>query len=164
MHAIAQRCRAALKAYDRLDPAAIHSLRMRKEKELAAEAAGKKRHVKSGYGGLLDIQILASFVLLGNCPPTPNTLEALAEVEKSELLSGGECRTLEEAWIFLSSVESGLRLMRSRATETLRPKSLEAELVARLLDFEDSELFLAHYQKVTEGVREIYLRVFSASE
>ena len=158
---IPERCRAALKAYDRLDPAAIHSLRMRKEKELAAEAAGKKRHVKSGFGGLLDIQILASFLLLGNQQSVPNTLAALAEVEKSELLSRGECRILERAWIFLSSVESALRLIRSRATESLRPQSLEAELVARLLEFEDREPFLAHYEETTFKVRKIYLSVFS---
>ncbi len=137
---------------------------MRKEKELAAEAAEKKRHVKSGYGGLLDIQILASFLLLGKRLRVPNTLEALAEVETSELLSRGECRTLEKAWIFLSSVESGLRLIRSRTTESLRPRSLEAELVARLLAFEASQPFLAHYQKTTAAVREIYLRVFSVSK
>ena len=161
---IPQRCRAALKAYDRLDPVAIHSLRMRKEKELAAEARGKKRHVKSGYGGLLDIQILASFLLFGNRPPVPNTLEALAEVDSNKLLSREECRILEKAWTFLSSVESGLRLIRSRATESLRPKSLEAALVARMLEFEDSEPFLAHYQKTTDEVREVYLRVFSITE
>ena len=161
---IPERCAAALKAYDRLDPAAIHSLRMRKEKELAAETAGKKRHVKSGYGGLLDIQIVASFLLLGQRRQVPNTLEALAEMETSELLASEECRTLEKAWIFLSSVESGLRLIRSRTTESLKRKSLEVELVARLLEFEDSEPFLAHYQKTTDGVREIYLRVFSVSE
>ena len=73
---------------------------MRKEKELAAEAAGKKRHVKSGYGGLLDIQIATSFLLLKNSLPVPNTLEALAEVEKNELLSTGDCRALHKAWIF----------------------------------------------------------------
>ena len=105
---IAKRCSAALKGYDRVDAAVIHSLRMRKEKELAAEAAGKKRHVKSGYGGLLDIQMVASFLLFEKRQYVPNTLEALAEVEKNELLSAGKCRTLEEAWIFLSSVESAL--------------------------------------------------------
>ena len=73
-----------------MDPAVIHSLRMRKEKELAAEAAGKKRHVKSGYGGLLDIQMVASFLLFEKRLSVPNTLEALAEIEKNELLSAGK--------------------------------------------------------------------------
>ncbi len=154
---IPEDCSAALKGYDRVDPTAIHRLRMRKEKELAAEAAGKKRHVKSGYGGLLDIQIATSFLLLKNSLPVPNTLEALAEVEKNELLSTGDCRALHKAWIFLSSVESALRLIRARASESLRPNSLEAELVARMLDFKGPEAFLAHYHETTVKVREIYL-------
>ena len=157
------RCFSCLKGYDRMDPAVIHSLRMRKEKELAAEAAGKKRHVKSGYGGLLDIQMVASFLLFEKRLSVPNTLEALAEIEKNELLSAGKGRTLQEAWIFLSSVESALRLIRSRTTESLRPNSLEAELVGRLLEFEGSEPFFAHYQETTVEVREIYLSVFSVS-
>ena len=161
---IPERCRAALKGYDRLDPAVVHRLRMRKEKELAAEASGKKRHVKSGYGGLLDIQIVASFLLFEQGMHVPNTLEALAEIEKDELLPAGKCRTLEEAWIFLSSVESALRLIRSRTTETLGLKSLEAELVARLLEFEDSKPLLAHYQETTVKVREIYLSSLAVSD
>ncbi len=161
---IPELCSVALKGYDRVDPAAIHRLRMRKEKEVAAEAAGKKRHVKSGYGGLLDIQIVASFLLLKNSQDVPNTLNALAEVEKNELLSPGECRTLQKAWIFLSSVESALRLILSRTTESLRPKSLEAELVARLLKFKDSKPFLAHYRKTTVKVREIYLSALAVSD
>lgn len=145
----------------------INRLRKRMENELALE---DELHVdlKTGHGGLVDVEFFVQAHILKYASDhpnilVPNTLEALAELHGEGLIDEASFRTLDHGYRFLSSLEDRLRTMEYRSVNRMPLKGEKLTGLARRLGYGDrgEERFLEDYFRVTGSVREIYNRFFA---
>src|SRR5205814_10575505 len=92
---------------------------------------GDDTEVKTGRGGIRDIEFTLQFLQLLNGGDLPavrqrNTLQALAALERAGCLTDQEYRVLDDAYRFLRKVEHRLQLLFDLQTHRLpdRPEEL----------------------------------------
>jgi glutamate-ammonia-ligase adenylyltransferase len=153
-----------------LDAAGVHEiddLRTRVEKELAAEGPGRT-NVKTGRGGIVDIEFLVQMLLLryGRDHPSVRrrrTAAAILALEQAGLLPAADAAILTKAYRFLRVLEARMRLERDRAVEQLGTDPDVLVPLARRLGFDGqhpgAEL-LAAYERTRDEVRALYERYF----
>jgi len=159
-----------------LTPAEVHEirrLRQRMERELARESR-ERMNIKTGRGGLVDIEFLVQMLQLTYGPRQPrlqvrNTLEALRELAQVGVLSFDDHVLLTEGYRFLRRVENALRLAHDRPVEDLDRGTMDLSAVARRLGFDGvvkaaAEAFWREYQVRREAVRACYERWFDRAE
>jgi glutamate-ammonia-ligase adenylyltransferase len=97
------------------DITGIKALKRRIEQRVARDG-DQSRNVKTGHGGIRDIEFVIQFLQLlngGDLPKlrTSNTLEALAQLENCGCLTHQERSLLEEHYNFLRKIEHRLQIM-----------------------------------------------------
>ncbi|HEV8539971.1 MAG TPA: hypothetical protein VGQ60_02300 [Nitrospiraceae bacterium] len=114
-------------------------LRRRQVKELVEPG---QVNVKYSPGGLIDVEYAVQYLQLmrGHAVPslrTPNTLAALAALEKRKVLKQDEADSLKSAYLFLRSLIDALRIVRGNAKDlVLPPRESEAFIfLARRLGY-----------------------------
>jgi glutamate-ammonia-ligase adenylyltransferase len=145
----------------------IDSLRTRVENELAAEGPGRT-NVKTGRGGIVDIEFLVQMLLLRHGKSHPSvrrrrTDEAIAALQQEGLLPAADAERLAKAYRFLRVLEARMRLERDRAVEQLGTDPDVLEPLARRLGFVGAQPgaeLLAMYQSTRDEVRALYERYF----
>jgi len=155
------------KGLDRDGVAEIDALRKRVEDELAAEGPGRV-NVKTGRGGIVDIEFLVQMLLLTHGHTHPEvrkhgTIAALEALRDAGLLPRDEATVLSDAYRFLRALEARMRLERDRPVEQLGTDPQILEPLARRLGFggeRPGEALLARYEKTREEVRTLYERHF----
>lgn len=141
----------------------IDRIRRRMEFELAKEHDGLY-NLKTGRGGLVDIEFIAQLLLLkygagDEYLRTPNTGAAIERLGRSKVLPEDERRVLSETCRFLRRVESRLRIVHDQPVSELDTNSRDFGRLARRLGY-DGEGLLKEYRARTGKVREIYNRYF----
>jgi glutamate-ammonia-ligase adenylyltransferase len=145
----------------------IDDLRTRVENELAAEGPGRT-NVKTGRGGIVDIEFLVQMLLLRHGHDHPavrrrGTAEAIVALAEARLMPAEDAATLTEAYRFLRVLEARMRLERDRAVEQLGTDPDVLAPLARRLGFggerPGAEL-LARYERTRDEVRALYERYF----
>lgn len=144
---------------------------MKRRIEARTASAGEEEiEVKTGRGGIRDVEFVVQFLQLlhgGGFPEvrSPNTLAALARLERVGCLTVEERTIMEETYRFLRRVEHRLQTMFDQQTHRM-PRDAEAlrSLALRLgytlaNPWEDpagpAQRFLAEYRAKTELNREI---------
>ncbi len=94
---------------------ALDAMRRRMEGEVARDR-GRVYNIKSGSGGIVDVEFAVQAVQLlcaSRAPEvlTPSTLEALEVIEAMDLLGEGRGARLREGYLFLRGLESRLRIL-----------------------------------------------------
>jgi glutamate-ammonia-ligase adenylyltransferase len=153
----------------------IHRVRLRMERELAAETA-THRDLKRGRGGLLDVEAVVQLLQLRHGPAHPELLavartEALLErLAALGLLAEAHARALAEGWEFLSRLASRLRVVENRSISDLDVERGDLDGLARRLGYaaghrESSarRALLDDYARHTGAIRGVYLEVFGAA-
>ncbi len=153
--------------------AEIHRLRMRMERELA----GSERHgfnVKTGRGGLVDIEFLAQMLQLRHGTTVPSvrrraTLHALAALAEAGLLPRADATALAESYAFLRTLTNRLRIERDQPVEALEREGERLPALARRLGYEGSSDAIARrllddYERHRERVRALYTRWFGVAD
>ena len=143
----------------------IHHLRTRKEKELSGET-DKKRNLKEGRGGLLDVEFLTQFLQLvyGRELPQMRTTETLIALENAGnlgLLNQVQVRSLSEGYTLLRLIENGLRLLYDDSTNMLDFERIDQQLILMLLKrhgYETEDLFQI-VEKTTTSIRQTYSEI-----
>jgi glutamate-ammonia-ligase adenylyltransferase len=144
----------------------VHEMR---RKALRAHAArpGATVDVKSGLGGLRDIEFLVQGLQLIHAPDEPalvcgNTVEALRVLGEGGFLSDDAARELTEDYLFLRRVEHCLQILEDRQIHALPSRVEElAALARRVLGPEsDARRFMAALNERQDRVREVYERHF----
>jgi glutamate-ammonia-ligase adenylyltransferase len=114
---------------------------MKRRIEARTRSAGDDLHeVKTGRGGIRDVEFVVQFLQLlhgGQNPEVrhPNTLNALAGLEKSGCLTAQERGVMEENYRFLRAIEHRLQILFDRQTHSL-PRSIDEQLaLARRLEY-----------------------------
>ena len=101
-----------------------------------------KTHMKYSPGGIVDIEYLAQYLQIqyGAKRPslrTPNTLQALANLLKAQLLTKYQVSILQEDYLFFRNVIDALRMVRGNAQDLILPDKGSDAMVflARRLGF-----------------------------
>jgi glutamate-ammonia-ligase adenylyltransferase len=119
--------------------------------------------VKSGVGGLRDVEFLVQGLLLLHAPDIPgllegNTLRALTRLEQEGILPATTSAQLREDYLFLRRVEHYLQILEDRQIHALPTEARELEALAkRMLGIEsDAGQFMAEIEQCTTRIRQAY--------
>ena len=126
---------------DRADISGIKALKRRIEQRTQREG-GDARNVKTGHGGIRDIEFVIQFLQLlngGDLPGlrTGNTLEAIAQLEQVGCLTNQERSLLEENYTFLRKIEHRLQIMFDLQTHLLPESDDELRKLALRMGYAD---------------------------
>lgn len=148
----------------RADITGIKALKRRIEKRCEREGADE-RNVKTGRGGIRDIEFAIQFLQLlngGDLPElrTSNTLDAIARLEDAGCLTHQERTILEDNYSFLRKIEHRLQIMFDLQTHTMPESSEELRRLAIRMGYGGRpnaalDAFLADYKQKTELNRKI---------
>ena len=152
------------------DLSEIDGLRMRMERELARED-GSRFDVKSGRGGLIDVEFLVQMLQLrfgGEHAGLRqrDTLGAAAALRELRLLGARDYRILVEGYTFLRRLGHRLRLQRDHDSHVLEREPGRLRAVALALGYEErgrrspGAALLRDYEKRRERIRACYERFF----
>ncbi len=135
----------------------VHRMRMRIERERTP--AGKAElAIKTGVGGLMDVEFIAQTLCLGHGWHEPNTLRALERASAAGVLP--EAPNLIQTYCRLRRVEGILRRW-SYEGETVLPDEPEPyRRVSIRCGFETPDTFRSALAAWRETIRRVYLRVF----
>ena len=144
--------------------AEIARMRARQERELAPRAG--RHNVKTGRGGLVDIEYLVQYLQLAHGPERPSlrarsTAAALDALRAEELLPAAEHAELSDALRFLRRLEGRMRIVEDRPRAELGGEPYEVDKLARRLGYHDArpgDRLLAEYLRHADRVRAIYER------
>lgn len=143
----------------------IYRLRRRLEQEIARENE-RRLDLKTGRGGLVDVEFLVQYLQLlhsGANPDlqVPNTLEALKALRREGILPRTEYRLLTGGFQFLRRLENRLRLVHDQSINTFAGDPATLAKLARRLNYrqEQPERHLMNdYHVATENIRAIFDR------
>ncbi len=126
----------------RADITGIKALKRRIEQHSHLEGADA-RNVKTGHGGIRDIEFVIQFLQLLNGAELPqvrtgNTLEALQQLAAAGCLSDQERAILEENYTFLRRIEHRLQVMFDLQTHTMPEDPTELRKLALRLGYTDT--------------------------
>jgi len=149
----------------RADITGIKALKRRIEQRTKREGADAL-NVKTGHGGIRDVEFVIQFLQLlngGDLPDlrTGNTLEAILRLEHCGCLTNQERTILEDNYAFLRKIEHRLQIMFDLQTHMLPLDGAERRKVAIRLGYDDAgptgalEAFDADYKSKTELNRKI---------
>ncbi len=145
------------------DIAGIRTLKRRIERN-AIEAGDALLNVKTGYGGIRDIEFMAQFLQLlhgGDLPElrTGNTLTAIERLERTGCITPLERDLLSEDYRFLRKIEHRLQIMFDLQTHVMPEAPEETRKLALRMGYNDmswqraEEAFKADFQYITTANR-----------
>jgi len=145
--------------------AEVHAMKQLTESHLR-QRGREWGEVKLGAGSIRDAEFVTQYLQLvhGKHHPeirSPNTLDALARLSASGLVSRDDGRVLGDGYVFLRTVEHHLQMMHYRQTNTLPVKLDALAHLARRLGYTGQaagDQFLARYQQHGAAIRAVYLR------
>ena len=144
---------------------AVEIRQMRQRLENTAPAVGD---LKRGPGGIVDIEFLVQMLQLKHARGNPairvsNTLSALDELHKADLLSTDDREFFDRSYRLLRTIEGRLRLMNSTARDQLPQDGVELTKLAHLLHYPDSASLLGDYESATRETRRRFERIFETA-
>ena len=153
---------------NRADITGIKALKRRIEQRAEREGADH-RDVKTGWGGLRDIEFVIQFLQLLNGGDLPeirvgNTIEAIVCLEQARCLTSQEASLLVANYAFLRKVEHRLQIMYDLQTHSLPESEEELRKLAIRLNYDEQlaeatstplDLFQADYNERTKINRQI---------
>lgn len=147
------------------DITGIKALKRRIEQRVIREGH-ETRNVKTGRGGIRDVEFVIQFLQLlngGDLPKlrTANTLEAIARLEACGCLTHQESTLLEENYVFFRRIEHRLQIMFDLQTHLVPSEPIELRRLAIRLGYADSaertalDAFESEYRERSELNRKI---------
>jgi [glutamine synthetase] adenylyltransferase / [glutamine synthetase]-adenylyl-L-tyrosine phosphorylase len=148
----------------------IGRLRARMEKELARETA-HRFNIKSGRGGLLDIEFLTQYLQLREGPARPSlrvrgTAAALAALRDEGILLPDVAAALADSYAFLRKLENRLRIVNDRSIAEITDLVRDVDKLARRCGYHGESpgaRLLGDYRAHTDSVRALYGRYLPAA-
>jgi len=142
----------------------IRTMRDRMVQQTAGAGLGT-RDIKTGPGGLRDVEFLVQGLQLRHAAEHPelvegNTLRALARLQELGVLPEGEAAQLRADYIFLRRVEHCLQILEDRQIHAIPEDPAQLEALARRLlgPTADAARFLGVLAECQERIRHAYAR------
>jgi glutamate-ammonia-ligase adenylyltransferase len=140
---------------------------------LLARKGLEARELKRGYGGIRDIEFAVQLLQLvhgrhDHSIRSRSTLDALGELAAGGYITIADNRQLDEAYVWLRTVEHRLQLVDEHQTHTVPSDDAARTQLARVLGFRDRRgasalaQFDAEYRQHQAIVRPIHERLFFA--
>ncbi len=151
-----------------MDVAGVAAIREMKEKvEEAKERPGGAYNVKTGAGGIRDVEFVAQALQLlhgGRIPEVRerSTQRALIALAQVGVLPQAACDDLLAAYRFLRRTENRLQMEGERQTHTLPHDAAAQARLARSMGFADTDAFAAALEAHRAHNRSIFAALFSA--
>ena len=146
----------------------IYRLRGRMESEIAREG-GTHFNIKTGRGGMVDVEFLAQYlqILHGGERPAlrqANTLRILDALSDEGVLTAADSETLASGYRFLRRLENKLRLVHDQSINQLSGDRGYLTKLARRLGYPErprrpDQVLLEDYHAVTEKIRAVFDRI-----
>jgi len=141
---------------------AIRAMRDRIEREL-----GGPRDLKTGAGGVIDVEFAAQYLQLayGHAHPelrTTSTSAALRAAATAGIAPPELTRLLDEGYRFLRGIEHRLRVVHDQASNRLPDTKDELDRLARRSSFADGRELLEHVERWRHDIRAAYLQLLGA--
>jgi glutamate-ammonia-ligase adenylyltransferase len=135
------------------------------EKELARETA-HRFNIKSGRGGLLDVEFLVQYLQLRDGGQRPSlrqrgTAAALTALRDEGILLPDVAASLSDSYAFLRRLENRLRIVNDRSIQEITDQPRDLDKLARRLGYHGESpgaRLLSDYKTHAESVRAIYGR------
>ncbi|MCH2127014.1 MAG: bifunctional [glutamate--ammonia ligase]-adenylyl-L-tyrosine phosphorylase/[glutamate--ammonia-ligase] adenylyltransferase [Pirellulaceae bacterium] len=129
------------------------------------QETASEQNLKRGLGGTVDIEFSVQMLQMRHAVESPGvlvpgTLEAIDALHACGHLTADDHHFLNESYIFLRSVEAGLRLMNTSARHDLPNDRQELEMLAFLLGYTEPNLLLERCRNFTSGNRARFDRMF----
>ena len=128
------------------------------------ESAGD-RNLKRGVGGTMDVELVSQMLMLRHVAKRPEvfvagTLESIERLCSAKIIEAEDASVLHDGYNFLRSVESGLRLMNTRARHDLPDSDRDLKRLAYVLRLDNKDQLLdrcQHYRSQHRRLLEKYL-------
>lgn len=142
----------------------IHRLRGRVEKELANETESRF-NLKTGRGGLVDVEFLIQMLQLAHGPANPElrtatTMEAIGALYRAGLIKSGEVLTLSEGYLFLRKMGNLLSLFNDRTKNEITRGDFDRMAPEFGGSGGEGGFLRSEYARVTGDIRGIYNKYF----
>ena len=129
------------------------------------EQTASDHNLKRGFGGTVDIEFVVQMLQLRHAQQfnevlVPGTLDAIEALRNTECLNEQDATMLHESYVFLRSVESGLRLMNTTARHDLPDDPLELCKLAFLLGTPEPQELVEKCQHFRQENRQRFERIF----
>jgi glutamate-ammonia-ligase adenylyltransferase len=153
-----------------LDFAAIADIQAMKRQINISKNVGDVRveghNVKLGLGGIREIEFFTQTqqLIAGGRDRSLRvrpTVEALAALAAANWISADAAEELSRTYWFLRAVENRLQMLRDEQTHTMPEAPEEIEVIARLMDVPDREVFEARYRAALSRVVGYYSELFT---
>lgn len=141
----------------------IYRIRGRMEAELAKED-DKKVNIKTGKGGLVDVEFLVQMLQLKYGKEhkelrITNTLKSLKTLYDLKLISEKDFDALNNGYLFLKKLENLLRLLNDRSINDIK-KSDFNKIASEFGDDYDEVSLKKRYNRITNEIRKVYNSYF----
>jgi glutamate-ammonia-ligase adenylyltransferase len=144
--------------------------RMRERIERERGGGDEEMRIKTGRGGLVDVEFLVQMLQLRHGHAHPNvrvrsTRAAIVELARAGLLPADEAAALTAGWNFLRALENRMRLERNAPVEAIEADPEALLPLARRLGYAGADAdavaaFTADHARHRASIREIYERRF----
>lgn len=144
---------------------ALRNVRLSKEKINVEKTSGANFNVKLGRGGIREIEFIAQALQLafGGADEwlrAAHTLKSLSRLADRKLIAQTELTELFEAYEFLRRLEHRLQMENGLQTHIIPNDAERRLLLARRMNYADSQEFETALKKHTRHVSQIFSRVF----
>jgi [glutamine synthetase] adenylyltransferase / [glutamine synthetase]-adenylyl-L-tyrosine phosphorylase len=137
------------------------------------EADGQHVNIKTGRGGLVDVEFVVQMLQLQHGYHEPrlrvrSTRRALMALEATRRLAADDARALHEGYDFLRALAGRLRIERDQPVEALDTEPEAMRGVARRLGYKGSDeavvaALRADHERHRDAIRAAYDRAFAAA-
>ena len=152
----------------------IRRTKVRIEERLVSEGANLEKHVKLGPGAIRDIEFTVQCLQMIHGAKrkslcSHNTLEVLAALKASTLLSAEDADALMAAYRFLRTVENCVQIEADQQRYLISEREREERELARRVGYQHTsesdalEAFREDYRIHTEQVRSIFKKITATS-
>ncbi|MFM8570684.1 MAG: hypothetical protein ACKOAU_03710, partial [Pirellula sp.] len=130
------------------------------------EQTATEENIKRGWGGTLDVEVLAHLFYAKHLhtsshPWLRGTVERLEALRKNGVLSPPTALQLRDAYYFLRSVESGLRLMNTKLRHDLPKDPLELSKLAYALQLPNAEELIGACDHYRNSIQQLAQRHYA---
>lgn len=139
---------------------------IKKMKQTIEVNSDDEQNIKLSVGGIRDIEFSVQALQLINGGRksnlrTGNTLEAINELTKENLLTNEESNILSEAYILFRKVEHFVQLMNDKQTHSIPSEGDTLYKLFRYLGYENESDFTGQIAEIRQKVRTIYNNILS---
>jgi [glutamine synthetase] adenylyltransferase / [glutamine synthetase]-adenylyl-L-tyrosine phosphorylase len=148
-------------AYGGVDAGELAAAMTAMREKIERETAGGRVDLKTGRGGIIDIEFASQYLqlVLGPEEPalrTPSTLDALRAAARLVPDLAADCVLLADAYVYLRRIEHRIRIVHDASAQRLPSDAVELDKLARRLGLADGGALDAAYRRWAGEVRRAY--------